>query len=293
MAQMHRKPANDYAFRLPWIEGDAVVEWEPDQRLLTRRYTEAAVAFIDEHADRPFFVYVPHSMPHIPIYTSPAFEGGSSRGLYGDVIEELDWSVGQLVAALERHGVLEDTLVIFTSDNGPWLPFGDNGGSAGLLRGGKGSNWEGGQRVPCVVSWPGRVPAGSVVREVLTAMDVLPTVARFAGASLAAERALDGHDVGDLLLGRPGARAPNEHFVYYTAQGALAGVRRGPWKLLLGPGELYQIEHDVSEARDVAAQHPELVRELRALAFELDAEISAGARPTRRVEQLLFDPAHP
>ena len=133
MAQIHRGPDTKYKYRFPWMEQSEVVEWEPDQRLLTRRATEAAVDFIDAHAEEPFFVYVPHSMPHIPLYASAEFEGNSPRGLYGDVIEEIDWSVGQLAAALERHGLTNDTLFLFTTDNGPWLPFKRDGGSAGLL----------------------------------------------------------------------------------------------------------------------------------------------------------------
>jgi arylsulfatase A-like enzyme len=292
MAQIHRGPDTKYKYRLPWMEQSEVVEWEPDQRLLTRRATEAAVDFIDAHAEEPFFVYVPHSMPHIPLYASAEFEGNSPRGLYGDVIEEIDWSVGQLAAALERHGLTNNTLFLFTTDNGPWLPFKRDGGSAGLLRGGKGSNWEGGQRVPCVVSWPGTIPAGQVVRDVATTMDILPTVAAFAGAPLPGA-ILDGHDVSDLLTGAPGATSPTEHFLYYTSKGDLAGIRRGPWKLLLAKGELFHLEHDVSEQWNVAGQNAELVAELGTLAREMDATITAEARPTRAVEAMAFDPTKP
>jgi len=292
MAQIHRGPDTKYKYRFPWMEQSEVVEWEPDQRLLTRRATEAAVDFIDAHAEEPFFVYVPHSMPHIPLYASAEFEGNSPRGLYGDVIEEIDWSVGQLAAALERHGLTNNTLFLFTTDNGPWLPFKRDGGSAGLLRGGKGSNWEGGQRVPCVVSWPGTIPAGQVVRDVATTMDILPTVAAFAGAPLPGA-ILDGHDVSDLLTGAPGATSPTEHFLYYTSKGDLAGIRRGPWKLLLAKGELFHLEHDVSEQWNVAGQNAELVAELGTLAREMDATITAEARPTRAVEAMAFYPTKP
>jgi len=293
MAQFHRKPGNKYEFRYPMMRGTEVVEWEPDQHLLTKRLTESTVGFIEAHADEPFFVYLPHPMPHIPIYASEDFEGKSPRGIYGDVIEELDWSVGEVVSTLERLGLREDTLVMFTSDNGPWLPFGANGGSAGLLRGGKGTNWEGGQREPCIVSWPSRVPAGSVCREVVTSMDLLPTVAALTGAELAADRTIDGHDVSPLLFGEPGATSPTQHFIYYTGKGELAGVRRGPWKLLFDGPELFQVEEDVSEARNLAEKQPELVAELRALAENLDAEITASARPVLAVEQTYFDPKRP
>lgn len=290
MAQIHRKPNNNYAYRLPFMRGDDVVEWEPDQRLLTRRATEAAVKFIEDHKDQPFFAYVPHSMPHIPLYASDEFEDTSPRGLYGDVIEEIDWSVGQLVATLDRLGLTEDTVFVFTSDNGPWLPFKRDGGSAGLLRGGKGTNWEGGQRVPFLVKWPGRIPAGSVQREVSTAMDLLPTIAGLSGATLPQGRKIDGEDVNALWRGDAGAKSPTRHFLYYKNKGGLAGVRRGPWKLLLDKSELFHLEHDPRENWNVAKQHPDLVRELQQLAADADAEITANARPTRTVKELRFDP---
>ncbi|MEM6671440.1 MAG: sulfatase [Planctomycetota bacterium] len=294
MAQFHRGPETKYAFRLPWMEGAEVVEWEPDQRELTRRQTDAVIAFIDStlgEGGRPFFLYVPYSMPHIPIYASDAHAGTSRRGLYGDVIEEIDASVGRIVASLERHGALENTLLIFTSDNGPWLQYGRNGGSAGPLRGGKGTNYEGGQRVPCVLHWPARLAPGSVVRDVVTAMDVLPTLAAFAGVE-PPERTIDGRDVSDLLTG--GAAPPSQAtFLYYASRGELAGIRRGPWKLLLEGPALYDVEVDVSEKHDVAASHPDMVEELRALAAKLDAEIERDARPEAHVEQEVFDPRRP
>lgn len=289
MAQIHRKPGNKYQFRLPWIEDNKVTEWEPDQRLLTRRTTEAAVQFIESRKDQPFFVYVPYSMPHIPIYASDKFKGTSPRGLYGDVIEEIDWGVGELVSTIERLGLRNNTLIVFTTDNGPWLPFKEKGGSAGLLRGGKGSNWEGGQRVPCIVSWPGTIPKGTVCREVATTMDFLPTIAALAGADLSALPQIDGHDIGPLLRGQKGATSRTEHFLYYTSRGKIAGVRRGPWKLLLKEG-LFHVEHDVSEQWDISKQHPELVAELTQLATDADAAITKSMRPTRTVEAMMFDP---
>ena len=293
MAQYHRPADAKYRYRLPLLHGTAVIEWEPDQHLLTQRYTEAAVRFIDDHRDRPFFVYLPHSMPHVPIYASEDFEGTSPRGLYGDVIAEIDWSVGQVLAALDRHELRDDTLVIFTSDNGPWLQYRLRGGSAGLLRGGKGTNWEGGQREPFIASWPGIIPANGQCHELVTAMDLLPTFANLAGAELPTDRIIDGHDITDLLSGRPGADSPTSQFLYYTSNGDLAGIRRGPWKLLLEPGELYDVEQDVSEQWNVAEQHEDLVAELRTLAMDLDARITAEARPVRTVEAMAFDPNKP
>lgn len=290
MAQIHRKKNNKYLYRLPLMNGNKVVEWEPDQRLLTKRYTNATVEFIERHKDEPFFAYVPHTMPHIPLYASAEFEGTSPRGLYGDVIEEIDWSVGQITKTLDRLGLSDNTLVIFTSDNGPWLPFKLNGGSAGLLRGGKGTNWEGGQRVPCVAKWPAQIPAGGVCRDVATTMDLLPTVAAITGAKLPANRKIDGHDVRSLLFGEAG-KSPTEQFLYYTSKGELAGIRRGPWKLKLKPLALFNVEEDVSEQWNLAKKREQLTQDLRDLATNLDLEITANARPTRKVEQLLFDPS--
>ena len=290
MAQIHRPASNNYKWRLPLMNDNQVVQWEPDQRELTKRYTDAAVRFIERNKDQPFFAYVPHSMPHIPLYASDQFEGNSPRGLYGDVIEEIDWSVGQITTTLDRLGLSENTLVIFTSDNGPWLQFKLKGGSAGLLRGGKGSNWEGGQRVPCIAKLPGRIPAGQLCREVATTMDLLPTIAAITGAKLPTDRTIDGRNVRSLLF------ADNTHvhqkpFLYYTSRGQLAGIRRGPWKLKLDPLELFQVEQDVSEKWNVAKKHGELVQTLKALAAQLDAEITANARPTRAIATQLFDAA--
>ena len=291
MSQFHRPDGNGYRHSLPLIRDEAVIEWEPDQRLLTRRCTEEAVAFIDAHADAPFFVYLPHAMPHIPIYASEAFAGRSPRGTYGDVIEEIDWSVGEVLDALDRHGLADETLVIFTTDNGPWLPFEERGGSAGLLAGGKGGNLEGGQRVPFVARYPDRIPAGLVQREVATTMDLLPTIAGLAGVELAPDRPIDGHDIMPLLEGIEGASSPTSSFLYYTAHGELAGIRRGRWKLLLEPGTLHDVESDVGEQWNRADRHPEIVAELRALAIERDAVITREARPVLEVEETIWNPA--
>jgi arylsulfatase A-like enzyme len=293
MAQIHRKPETSYQYRLPLMRDDEVIEWEPDQHLLSQAYTEEAVAFIEQHAQEPFFVYLSHSMPHIPLYASDDFDGHSPRGLYGDVIEEIDWSVGEIVAVLERNGILADTLLLFASDNGPWLEFKLDGGSAGLLRGGKGTNWEGGQRVPFIAHWPGTIPAASVRHELTTTMDLLPTIAALVGAELPMQRVIDGHDVSALLLGVEGAGSSTDDFLYYTSQGEIAGIRRGPWKLLLEADELYHVEHDVSEQWDLSEENAELVAELRELALRRDAEITAAARPVRTVSETLFDPRRP
>lgn len=290
MSQFHRPSGNDYPYSLPLMRNKNIIEWEPDQGELTRRCTEEAVSFIDDHADEPFFVYIPHSMPHIPLYASENFRGTSPRGLYGDVIEEIDWSVGRIREALEKHELTADTVFIFTSDNGPWLSFKENGGSAGPLSGGKGSNQEGGQRVPCVIWSPGRVPPGTVCREVATTMDLLPTIAAMTGTTLESDRIIDGHDITDLLEAVPGAVSPTKTFLYYTARGKIAGIRRGRWKYLLGPGTLHDLDVDISEKWDRSDQHLELVEELRLEALAADARLAEEARPNRTVGDLLWDP---
>ena len=186
--------------------------------------------FIDDHHNEPFFLYVPHTMPHVPLGVSSKFRGKSNRGLYGDVIEEIDWSVGQILAALDRHGLNERTLVIFASDNGPWLSYGDHAGSAGPLREGKGTTWEGGVREPCVMRWTGKIPAGTVCTELAATIDILPTFAALAGAAVSSDRMIDGKDIRPLIFGEPGAKCPHEAYYYYWNNG-LEAIRSGPWKL--------------------------------------------------------------
>ncbi len=266
---------------LALYDDDEVIEESPDQALLTRRYTEEAVRFIAENASRPFFLYLPHTMPHKPLHASADFRGKSELGLYGDVIEELDWSVGAILDALEEHGIDDRTLVLFTSDNGPW-----RAESSGPLRGRKNTTWEGGMRVPCVVRWPGMVPAGAVCDEVVTALDLLPTAAALAGV---APPEVDGHDVRPLLLGEPNAASPTEAFFYYKDD-KLEAVRSGRWKLRTGSSQLYDLEADLGETTDVATAHPDVVARLAALAETARADLGdattgqpgANVRPVGR-----------
>lgn len=215
---------------LPLYEGETVIERDPDQSQFTRRITERAVGFIEKNKGKPFFLYVPHVMPHVPIFASERFRGTSNRGLYGDVIQELDWSVGEILAALTKHGLDEKTVVIFTSDNGPFRSYGDHAGSAGPLRGGKLTTFEGGVRVPGIVRWPGRVPAGRVADELVTTMDLFVSLANWVGAPLPKHR-IDGVDVTDLLTGKSGAKG-RDTFLYYSGD-ELHAVRQGDWKLHL------------------------------------------------------------
>jgi arylsulfatase len=268
------------------------------QTQLTTWYTERAVQFIEQNRRRPFFLYVAHSMPHVPLYVSDKFKGRSARGLYGDVIMEIDWSVGQILAALRRHGLEERTLVIFTSDNGPWLSYGNHSGSAGGLREGKGTVWEGGVREPCLMRWPGKIPAGSVCTQPAMTIDLLPTLARLAGAALPTNK-IDGKDIWPLIAGHPGAVNPHEAYYFYYAQNELQALTSGPWKLILPhtyrtmqgqppgkdgkPGpyrqvkltqpELYHLENDPGETTNLAAQHPEVMARLLALAEKARAEL--------------------
>jgi len=286
---------------LPLFDGEEVVELDPDQSQLTRRLTARAIDFIGRHAGEPFFVYLAHPMPHVPIFASAAFRGRSAAGLYGDVVEELDWSVGEVLAALDAHGIARRTLVLFASDNGPWLVMGEHAGSALPLREGKGTTFEGGVRVPAIARWLGRIPAGTTSAEAMGLIDVLPTVAGLAGAPLP-ERVLDGRDVWPLLAGTPGAPSPHEVLYFYRDRG-LEAVRRGRWKLhlphaydfvrvpgrngkfgALGQGHietaLFDVVADPGETTDVAAAHPEVVAELLALVERGRSEL--GDRLTDR-----------
>ena len=293
MSSFHRDPKVDYKFNLPLMRNDKVIEWEPDQHLFTKNATNEAKRFITENKDKPFFVYIPHAMPHIPLYASKAFQGTSKRGRYGDVIEEIDWSVGQVIETLKANNLDENTIVIFTTDNGPWAPFKQYGGSAGPLRGSKGTNWEGGQRVPFIVRWPGKIPAATVTAELTRSIDILPTLAEITGAKLS-ENKIDGGSIAGLLMGKAGATSASDTFLYYTSNGKLAGIRKGPWKLLFAGDQaprsplLFQIEVDISEQWNQAKKQPEMVKALKALALELDKEIADNARPNRKVEQTLW-----
>ncbi len=215
---------------LPLYDGLEVAETDPDQSQFTRRFTERAVAFIKKHREQPFFLYVPHVMPHVPIFASDAFKGNSGAGLYGDVVEEIDWSMGVILDALKKHGLDEKTLVIFFSDNGPFLSYGEHAGRAEPLREGKLTSYEGGVRVPFIARWPGRIPAGVESAEPLMAIDLLPSFAKLLDASLPAERQLDGRPALPLLLGQKEARSPQEAY-FIWAGSELQAVRSGKWKL--------------------------------------------------------------
>lgn len=211
-----------------YMEGNEVITHDVDQRLTTKTYTEKALNFIEKHQEEPFFLYVPHSMPHVPIYASDQFAGKSPRGLYGDVIEEIDWSVGQILDKLENLGLDENTIVLFSSDNGPWLPFGPDGGSAGILREGKQFTFEGGMRVPGILQWKKHIAPGQEVDEMVSMLDWFPTLLSIAGVKLPQDRAIDGNDISPLLL--EGQNLGDRELAYYMA-GELRAYRYGDWKV--------------------------------------------------------------
>ncbi|MBC7856762.1 MAG: sulfatase, partial [Pirellulaceae bacterium] len=210
-----KHPTNTKFPPLPLIEQEKTIATMPDQTQLTTWYTEHAVKFIAQNKAKPFFLYLPHSMPHVPLHVSEKFKGKSKQGLYGDVIMEIDWSVGEILKTLRQHKLDDNTLVIFTSDNGPWLSYGNHAGSAGPLREGKGTHWEGGTRVPCVMRWPGKIPAGTTSGDILMTIDLFPTIAKLIGAELPKHK-IDGLDVWPLIIGTPGAKNPhNGYYGYY------------------------------------------------------------------------------
>ncbi|HEX7377435.1 MAG TPA: sulfatase [Pirellulales bacterium] len=274
---------------LPLIEGRQTIELNPDQHQLTTWYAEHAVDFIERHREQPFFVYLAHSMPHVPLFVSDKFSGKTKRGLFGDVLEEIDWSVGRILETLERLDLDKRTLVIFASDNGPWLSYGDHAGSAGPLREGKGTSFDGGVREPCLMRWPGVIPPGTVCREPAMTIDILPTLGKLAGATLPADRIIDGLDIWPLMCGEDGAPSPHDALYFYWG-GELQAVRGGRWKLHFphayrtlpnGGGHggtpskyeqrrialsLFDLQTDPGESANVAAEHPDVVKRLQALA---------------------------
>jgi arylsulfatase A len=286
-----------------------------DQNQLTTWYAEHAVKFIEQNKDHPFFLYLAHNMPHVPLHVSDKFRGKTERGLYGDVIEEIDWSVGQVMDALKRTGLEKKTWVIFTSDNGPWLSYGDHAGSADPLREGKGTCWEGGTREPCVMRWPGKIPAGTESRQMLMTIDLFPTIAKLIQADLP-KHPIDGLDIWPIIAGKRGAKNPHTAYWFYYEQNQLQAVvsGNGRWKLQLPhtyrtlggkPGghggtpapyeqrklqrsELYDLVTDISEVTDVAAQHPDIVRALEAEADKARQEL--GDTLTKRIGQGIREP---
>ena len=269
----------------PLMRNEDIIEHPAEQATLTQRYTEESIKFITENKNRPFFLYLPHTMPHVPLFVSGKFKGKSKRGLYGDVIEEIDWSVGRILKTLKELGIDEKTLVLFTSDNGPWLGKKHHGGSALPLRDGKFTTYEGGMREPTIMRWPGEIPEGKVCGEVCGTIDLLPTFARLAGAEPPADRVIDGKDIWPLISGRPRAKSPHKAFFYYRGN-KLEAVRSGRWKLhRKKKTALYDLEIDISEKNNLAAGHPKIVKRLTGVMEKFDRELKANARPPGRAAE--------
>ncbi len=283
---------------LPLYRGEQVIETEPDQSQLTRRYTEEAVKFLRAKREKPFFLYLPYTMIHDPLASSEGFKGKSAQGPIGDAIEEIDWSVGQIMAALREQRLDENTLVIFTSDNGP------SGRAAPPFAGNKGTNLEGGVREPCLMRWPGRIPAGTTCDRIAGNIDVLPTLATVFGAELPKGRILDGRDLGPLLA-NPNANPVRDTHLYFTAAQKLEAIRQGPWKLfLLDPAKrkdepvrtapaLYNVVEDPAELTNQAGQQADIVARLTKEAADRLAEIEAHKRPIGKLSEEPTTPETP
>ncbi|WP_117883775.1 sulfatase family protein [Aureibaculum luteum] len=260
--------------KVPLMKQDEVIEYPVDQTTLTKRYTESAIDFITENKDKPFFLYVAQTMPHIPLYASPDFKGKSARGLYGDVIEEIDWSMGRILETLEKLNIDENTLVIFTSDNGPWNLKDGQGGSALPLRGFKFETYEGGMRVPMIAKWKGKIKAGAVTEEIASTIDILPTLAYLTGAELS-EKPIDGKNIWKLLSGKKSKSPHKNKGFYYYSETTLQAVRKGDWKLRIVKDkvELFNLRTDISESKNVALSNPKIVKKLQKMMDKFDADL--------------------
>jgi arylsulfatase A len=292
------EPKIEY-WNVPLMRNELVIERPAHQPTLTRRYTEEAIAFITAHKDRPFFLYLAYTMPHVPLFASESFVGKSPRGLYGDVVEEIDDSAGQLLDALRREGIDKNTLVVFSSDNGPWLVFNEHGGSAGLLRDGKGSTWEGGMRVPGIFWWPGKIRGGAVTQELASTLDVFTTAVTLAGGKIPDDRQIDGMDLTPVLIGR--GLSPRQSMFFYRGT-ELFAARQGIFKAHFrtqpgyGPGELeshdppllFHLGHDPGEKFNLAQQHPQVIAAIR----KAVADHQAALRPAEnQLERASDSPA--
>ena len=274
-------------WKTPLFGDEKIVELPVDQRTVTRRYTQKSIDFIKANKDKPFFVYLPHSMPHIPLYVPDEVRDPDPKKAYINTIEHIDAEVGRLLKTLDDLKLTENTYVIYTTDNGPWLPFRHHGGSAGPLREGKGTTFEGGQRVPCVMRGPS-IPAGSICGELTGTIDLLPTIAAITGKALPKGRKIDGLDVSGLWKGTE-KKSPREEFLHYTSRGDLEGLRSGNWKLLVKKPRrnnnrppqvfLFDLGKDVGEQNNLAEAKPKVVKKLQARMEALDVEITKNARP--------------
>lgn len=279
-------------WNVPLMRDTRIIERPADQKTLTKRYTQEAIKFITQNKDKRFFLYLPHTMPHIPLFVSKDFYVDDPRKAYKATIEEIDWSVGQIFATLAKLKLDDNTLVVYTSDNGPWLSKKHHGGSAKPLRDGKFSTYEGGMRVPCIMRWPGKIPAGTVCSELAATIDILPTFAKLAGGKAPTDRVIDGKDISQLMF-KPGSKTPHEAYYFYRGNN-LQAVRSGKWKLNLPrgrrkgkknqaqqkpAGQLHDLSTDIGEKKDVAKEHADIVEKLTAKAKQFDAALKQNKRP--------------
>jgi len=304
---MGRQKEDDTHPPLPLLRDETVIQEQPDQTSITERYTEDAVRFVRANADRPFFLYLAHMHVHLPHFPPAHFLAASRNGPYGGAVKTIDWSTDVILDELRELGIEKNTLVVFTSDNGSNTRF---NGSNAPLRGRKGQTWEGGQRVPCIMRWPGVIPAGTECNGIAASIDFLPTFAALAGGEAPRDRMIDGLDISNLLR-RPDAQSPRDTFFYYSGN-RLDAVRQGPWKLFVGrPGsegplqELYNLDDDIAESNDVHDKHPDVVAALTKLTEDCRKDIGdqhlgvagANCRPIGRVKNPVplttYDPAHP
>tara|TARA_B110000008_G_scaffold279793_1_gene328686 strand:+ start:9587 stop:11008 length:1422 start_codon:yes stop_codon:yes gene_type:complete len=272
-------------WKTPLFEDEKIVELPVDQRTVTRRYTQKSIDFIKTNKDKPFFIYLPHSMPHIPLYVPDEIRDPNPQNAYINTIEHIDSEVGRLLDALDELNLTESTYIIYTTDNGPWLSFRHHGGSAGALRDGKGTTFEGGQRVPCVMRGPG-IPADTVCDELMGTIDLLPTFASITGKPLPKGNKIDGIDASSLLTGK--GKSKRNEFIHYTSRGEVEGIRQGRWKLLIkkkrGKGQgrreilLFDLSEDLGETNNLATKNPEMVGKLEQRMLLLDSEIQKNAR---------------
>jgi arylsulfatase len=271
------------------MSGNDTLELNPDQTKLTKLYTKQAIDFIGKNSDKPFFIYLPFAMPHVPLNPGSEFQGKSKRGLYGDVIEEIDWAAGEILSYLKANGLAENTLVWFTSDNGPWIIKGDQGGSAGLFRDGKGSTWEGGQREPSIAWWPGTIAAGSVEMNLGATKDIYTTALLLAGAKIPTDRIVDGVDLSGNLNPAFGQKSTQDSFYYFGNDNTVFAVRHSKWKLHIRThsqtGEtyfddplplLFDLDTDPSEKYNLTGSQPELVKQLEELIQKFNEELAAN-----------------
>ena len=294
---------------LPLMEGNELIECQPDQASLTRRYVERSTQFIREHSDTPFFLYLAHMYVHVPIYVEEQFQEQSRNGAYGAAVASIDWATAAIVEELERQGLTDNTLIIFTSDNGALAPGPDGAGSNAPLRAAKGTTWEGGQRVPCLVRWPERIAPGTRVTEMTSALDLLPTLGRLTGAPVPVDRLLDGADISE-LIGLDGPPVDADRCFFFIGGANIEAVRVGRWKLHVRKGgtelfELYDLASDVGEVTDVSDDHPDIVAELLArveagridLGEQASGIVGVGTRPIGRVDDPVtladVDPSDP